>query len=184
MKDLNELVGKLSMVVQEEDKGSAFKKTIREIADFYKENLQLLDEEIAIFLTNDEKTILSFAYPEYLVDAGMIPIGSSEATAASIFRRGIGVIENNFQQQRHLSIFEIIRTPDGKLKPLWKMMGTLIAAEGEKIGVVEISRRGENQLEAGEDFSEEDLQFLMATITKFAPYIKMVLPENFRGRIT
>jgi len=184
MKDLNELVGKLSMLVQEEDKESAFKKTIQEIADFYKENLKLLDEEIAIFLTNNEKTILSFAYPRYLIDAGMIPVGSTEATAASIYRRGIGVIENNFQQQKHLSIFEIIRTPDGKLKPLWKMMGTLIAAEGEKIGVVEISRRGENQLESGEDFSEEDLQFLMATVTKFAPYIKMVMPENFRGRVT
>lgn len=184
MKDLNELIGKLGMIVQEEDKDAAFAKLIQETADFYKETMHLLDEEIAIFLTNDEKTILSFAYPQYLIDAGMIPIGSTEATAASIYRRGIGVIENNFQQQKHLSIFEIIRTPDGKLKPLWKMMGTLIAAEGEKIGVVEISRRGENQLESGADFTEEDLQFLMATITKIAPYIKMVLPSNFRGKVT
>lgn len=184
MKDLNDLIGKLSIIVQEEDKETAFKNTIQEIADFYKENLGLLDEEVAIFLTNDEKTILSFAYPRYLVDAGMIPVGSTEAAAASIYRRGIGVIENNFQQQKHLSIFEIIRTPDNKIKPLWKMMGTLIAAEGEKIGVIEISRRSENQLEAGEDFTEEDLQFLMATVTKLAPYIKIVLPANFRGKVT
>jgi hypothetical protein len=184
MKDLNELIGKLGMIVQEEDKESAFAKLIKEIADFFKATLGLLDEEIAIFLTNDEKTILSFAYPKYLVDAGMIPVGSTEATAASIYRRGIGVIENNFQQQKHLSIFEIIRTPDGKMKPLWKMMGTLVAAEGDKIGVIEISRRGENHLESGADFTEEDLQFLMATITKLAPYIKMVLPSNFRGKVT
>lgn len=184
MKDLNELIGKLSMVVQEGDREAAFKETIEEIANFYKENFGLLDEEVAIFLTNDEKTILSFAYPKYLVDAGMIPVGSTEAAAASIYRRGIGVIENNFQQQKHLSIFEIIRTPDDKIKPLWKMMGTLIAAEGEKIGVIEISRRAENQLEAGEDFTEDNLQFLMATITKLAPYIKIVMPPNFRGKVT
>lgn len=183
MTELNELLGKLSMEVQNEDKKAAFLNTIKLIAGFYKEHLRLEDEEVAIFLTNDEKTILSFAYPEYLVDAGMIPVGSTEATAASIFRRGIGIIENNFQQQRHLSIFEIIRTPDDKIKPLWKMMGTLIAAEGEKIGVIEISRRGESAMQAGDDFGESDLQFLMSTIIKIAPYIKMVLPPDFRGKI-
>ncbi|MCI0470900.1 MAG: hypothetical protein L0Y73_04520 [Candidatus Aminicenantes bacterium] len=184
MKDLNELIGKLSMIVQDDNRDGAFRDTIQEIANFYMENFGLQDEEVAIFLTNNEKTILSFAYPGYLVDAGMIPVGSTEATAASIYRRGIGVIENNFQQQKHLSIFEIIRTPDNKIKPLWKMMGTLIAAEGEKIGVIEISRRAESNAEAGDDFSEEDLQFLMATITKLAPYIRIVLPPNFRGRVT
>ncbi len=184
MKDLNELLGKLSMIVQDEDREAAFKNTITEVAQFYQENLILAPEEVAILLTNDEKSILSFAYPKYLVDAGMIPVGSTEATAASIFRRGIGVIENNFQQQKHLSIFEIIRTPDDKLKPLWKMMGILVAAEGEKIGVIELSRRAESPGEAGDDFTESDLQFLMNSITKIAPYIKIVMPPNFRGKVT
>ncbi|HLP48064.1 MAG TPA: hypothetical protein VK469_19125, partial [Candidatus Kapabacteria bacterium] len=90
----------------------------------------------------------------------------------------------NLQQQKHLSIFEIIRTPDEEIKPIWKMMGTLIAVDKEKLGVIEITRRATKQENAGEDFMESDLMFLENTIKKLAPYIKKVMPTNFRGKIT
>ncbi len=184
MKDLNELIGALAIEVAKEDKEEAFKNVIRKIEAFYTENFFLNEFEVAIFLTNDEKTVLSFACPEYLVNSGMIPVSSTEAYGATIYRTGRGVIENGLQQQKHLHIFEIIRTPDDTIKPVWKMIGALIAVEEEKVGVIEISRRGLNQGEAGEDFTESDLRFLENTIMKLAPYIKRVLPGNFRGKIT
>ncbi|MCU0287731.1 MAG: hypothetical protein MUF15_15230 [Acidobacteria bacterium] len=183
MKDLNELIGTLAVEIAKENKDEAFKKVIHAIEVFYTENFFLDKYEVSIFLANDEKTVLSFACPEYLVNSGMIPVSSTEAFTSSIFRRGNSIIENNFQQQKHLSIFEIIRTPDDELKPMWKMMGTLIAVDKEKLGVIEISRRASKQENAGEDFMESDVMFLENTIRKLAPYLKRVMPANFRGKI-
>lgn len=184
MKDLSELIGALAIEAAKENKDEAFKKVIQAIDLFYTENFFLDKYEVAIFLANKEKTVLSFASPEYLINSGMIPVSSTEAYMASIFRSGRGLIENNLQQQKHLSVFEIIRTPEGEIRPIWKMIGALIAVETDKIGVIEISRRAKKQEDAGEDFMESDLMFLENTMKKLAPYLKRVLPADFRGKVT
>jgi hypothetical protein len=184
MKDLSELIGTLAVEVAKEDKEKAFKNIILEIETFFTESFHLNDWEVAIFLVNKDKTVLSFACPAYLVNSGMIPVTSTEAFSATIFRSGLGLLENNIQLHKHLSLFEIIRTPDNEIKPVWKMMGALMKVEDEKIGVIEISRRAVNQADAGEDFTERELQFLENTAAKLATFIKKVLPKNFRGKIT
>jgi len=172
------------MEIEQGEEEARFKNVIKNIEEFYTTNLFLNEHEVAIFLPNKERTVLSFACPDYLIDSGMIPINSTEAVTATIFRTGRSIIENNFQQTKHLSIFEIIRTPDKKVIPIWKMMATSIAVGDEKIGVIEISRRSPHPEDAGEDFTERDLMFLQTTIQKIAPYLRAVLPENFRGKIT
>lgn len=184
MRDINELIAKLRIEISKEDKEEVFKTVIQEIEAFYTENYFLNQYEVGIFLTNDEKTVLSFACPEYLINSGMIPVSSTEAFTASIYRTGRGVIENSLSQQKHLSIFEVIRTPEGKILPIYKMIGALINIEDDKLGVIEISRRSSDPSDQGEDFNERDLQFLEKTVKILAPYIKRVLPDNFRGRIT
>jgi hypothetical protein len=184
MRDINELIAKLKIELSKADAENALSIALKEIEQYYTDNLFLNPYEVAISLTNKEKTVLSFACPDYLVNSGMIPVSSTEAFMASIFRSGRGIIENNLQQQKHLGIFEIIRTPEGKIMPLWKMMGALIAIEQDKLGVIEISRRAISQDDAGEDFTPADLQFLEKTIKILAPFIKKVMPENFRGKIT
>jgi hypothetical protein len=141
MKDINELIAKLKIEISKGDRDSAFSAVIDEIEKFYKENFFLGEYEVAIFLTNQEKTVLSFACPKYLTNSGMIPVSSTDAIISSIFRTGRGIVENNLQQQKHLSIFEIIRTPEGEIRPIWKMIAALITVEEDKIGVIEISRR-------------------------------------------
>jgi hypothetical protein len=184
MKDINELIAKLKIELSKGDREAAFPAVIQGIEQFYKENFFLSEHEVAIFLTNQEKTVLSFACPKYLVNSGMIPVSSTDAITSSIFRTGRGILENNLQQQKHLSIFEIIRTPEGEMKPIWKMIGALIAVEDDKIGVIEISRRANKPEDADEDFSENDLLFLQKTIKILAPFIKKVTPKNFRSNIT
>lgn len=185
MRDINELIAKLrTEIANAKDRLEVFKTVIREIEAFYTENFFLNQYEVAIFLVNDERTVLSFACPEYLLDSGMIPISSTEAFTASIYRTGRPIIENSLHQAKHLSIFEVIRTPEGKILPIYKMMGAVIQVEEERIGVVEISRRSEDPSDQGEDFDEKDLQFLEKTIKILGPYLKRVLPDNFRGKIT
>ena len=187
MKDINELIARLKIEITQatpETQEAAFWKVIEGVESFYKENFFLEDYEVAIFLTNDEKTVMSFACPKYLVNSGMIPVSSTEALTSTIYRTGRGIIDNNLPQQKHLSIFEIIRTPEGHIKPIWKMIAALMTVEDDKIGVIEISRRGAKSEDVGEDFSESDLLFLQKTIKILAPYIKKVMPKNFRGKVT
>jgi hypothetical protein len=184
MKDINELIAKLKMEIAKNDQETLFSVVMHEIEQFYIDNLGLNPYEVAIFLANKEKTILSFACPEYLVNSGMIPISSTEAQTSTIFRSGRTIIDNKFQQQRHMGIFEIIRTPEGSYLPLFKMMGTSIIFEEEILGVIEISRRAKTEDDAGEDFTPNNAVFLEKTIKILAPFIKKIMPENFRGKIT
>lgn len=184
MKEFNLLMEKLKNDIQKGPSEENLKKVINRIAEFYIEKLQLNSDEVAILLANHEKTILSFAFPDYLINSGIIPTSSTDAIAAHIFRTGRSVMENNFQQQKHLFIFEMIKTPDNKIKPIWKVMGTIIATKEEKIGVIQTSRRGTDIGEVGSDFTLKHLDFLEKTASELSPMIKMVLPKNFKVKLT
>ena len=184
MKEFNLLMEKLKNDIQKGPSEENLKKVINRIAEFYIEKLQLNSDEVTIFLANDEKTILSFVYPDYLINSGIIPTSSTDAIAAHIFRTGRSVMENNFQQQKHLFIFEMIKTPDNKIKPIWKVMGTIISTKEEKIGVIQTSRRGTDIGEVGNDFNLQQLDFLEKTASELSPMIKMVLPKNFKAKLT
>jgi hypothetical protein len=64
------------------------------------------------------------------------------------------------------------------------MIGAAIEVDKDRIGVIEITRRSVSFEDAGDDFSDKDLLFLEKTIKILAPFIKKVMPENFRGKIT
>jgi len=184
MKDLNLLIVSLNEITKNGLSEDAFNKTISEISKFYVENLNLNEDEVAILLTDKDKEVLSFAAPQYLVNSGLIPINSSDAFASIVYRLNKQAIDNNFNQQKHLNLFEFIKTPENKIKHIWKMLATTITAENDKLGVIELSRKGETIIEAGEDFTQNDLDFVVNSIEKLAPFIKKVMPENFRGKLT
>jgi hypothetical protein len=183
MKDLGQLIEKLNVFATEGYSASAFKAVLTFVAKFYIDNLELEKDEVAILLADKDKMVLSFALPEYLVDSGMIPISAPDAFASQVFQLGRGVTENNFNQQKHLHLFELIKTPDEKIKAIWKLMGTVLKADGEKFGVIEISRKGEAVFQTGQDFSPENLVFLERTIAKIAPFIRKVMPPDFKGKL-
>ena len=160
MKDIFLLTENLKHEISTNSKENAFKIVIKEITKFYMENLVLDDDEVAILLVDKDKTVLSFCQPQYLVNSGMIPISSNEAIASEVYRHSKDYIENNFQQQRHLNIFETIKTPENEVKPIWKMIACVLEADDEKIGVIEISRRAVQKNMSGPDFTQEDLTLL------------------------
>ena len=182
MRDVDELILKLKIELGKAETDKKFSVAIDAIADFYMSTFGISRNEVALLLVNKQGTVLSFAHPPYLVNAGMIPVNLSEAIASRIFRSGKGFIDNNLQHQRHLFIFESIKTPEQKIMPIWKMIAARISQGDENIGVIELSKRSVNYVEAGEDFSVSDLQFLEESIKKVAPVIRQVMPEDFRGR--
>jgi hypothetical protein len=183
MKELETLLEKLRFFGTEGYSENAFKTELTFVAKFYIDNFELETDEVAILLTDKDKMVLSFAFPEYLVDCGMIPISSPDAFASQIFQLGRGAIENNFNQQKHLHLFEMIRSPDEKIGTIWKLMATVLKADNDKFGVIEISRKGETISQTGQDFSVENLLFLERTIGRIAPHLRKVMPPDFKGKL-
>ena len=184
MKDINLLIEKLKMNTASGHSETVFKTTLNDIARFYCDNFELQADEVAILLSDKDNMVMSFAYPEHLVNAGMIPISSPDAFAARVFKLNRGMIENNFSQMKHLHLFEYIKGPSDKLRRIWKMMSAILRAGEMKFGIIELSRKGDNPGAAGEDFQPEDLEFLQASIAEIAPYLRKVLPDDFRGQLS
>lgn len=184
MKDINLLIEKFKMNTAAGHSETAFKTTINDIAKFYCDNFELDGDEVAILLSDKDNMVMSFAYPEHLVNAGMIPVSSPDAFAARVYKMNRGMIENNFNQMKHLHLFEFIKGPGEKVRRIWKMMSTVIRAGDLKFGIIELSRKGERADEAGEDFMPENLEFLETSITEIAPYLCKVLPGDFRGKLS
>ncbi|MBN2399189.1 MAG: hypothetical protein JXI33_02480 [Candidatus Aminicenantes bacterium] len=183
MKDINLLIEKLKMVTSAGHSDTAFKSVVDDVVKFYCDNFELQLDEVAILLTDKDNMILSFAAPEHLVNAGMIPISSPDAFAARVFKMNRGMIENNFNQMKHLHLFEYIKGPGEKVRKIWKMMSTILRQGDVKFGVIELSRKGVSLHESGEDFSTENLEFLESSIREFSPYFVKVLPGDFRGKL-
>jgi hypothetical protein len=184
MKELAELIMKMQMICSKDKSSENFTELINYIVDFYVENLRVTRNEVAILLVNEEKTVLSFAAPEYLVNSGLIPVSSTEAVASGVYRQGESLLDNNFASKKHLAIFEIIRTPDQQILTIWKIMIALIADQNEKLGVIEISRRAKNAASAGDSFTSRELSFLEESIKQIAPFINKSMPKNFRGKLS
>jgi hypothetical protein len=183
MKDINLLIEKLKMVTSAGQSDKTLKLVVDDIVKFYCDNFELQIDEVAILLTDKDNMVLSFAAPEHLVNAGMIPISSPDAFAARVFKMNRGMIENNFNQMKHLHLFEYIKGPGDKIRKIWKMMSTILRSGDVKFGIVELSRKGDTAHESGDDFSPENLEFLESSIREFAPYVLKVLPGDFRGKL-
>jgi hypothetical protein len=184
MKDINLLLEKFKLGTSAGHSDIAFKTVINDIAKFYCDNFDLEADEVAILLTDKDNMVMSFAYPEHLVNAGMIPVSSPDAFAARVYKLNKGLIENSFNQMKHLHLFEYIKGPGEKVRRIWKMMSTVMRAGDLKFGVIELSRKGESVDDASEDFTTENMEFLETTIVEFAPFLRKVLPADFRGQLT
>ena len=63
MRDINELIARLKIETNKEDREEAFAGVMEEIQKYYTENLFLNQYEVAIFLTNAE---ISFSCPAFV----------------------------------------------------------------------------------------------------------------------
>jgi hypothetical protein len=184
MKDLFLVFEKIKMTAKDGYSDSGFKSIMADMAQFFQDNFALEKDEIAILLADKDKNVLSFAFPNYLINAGIIPISSPDAIAAQIFKLNRGLIENTFNQLKHLHLFEYIRNDEQKIRPIWKMMGTVLHDNDGAFGVIELSRKAISQREAGEDFTRQDLEFLEKAVARLAPVLRQTMPPEFKVKLT
>ena len=121
-----------------------------------------------------EKGSLRFIFPPELRSAGVLPLSGS-AVAARTASTKTPLLSNNFMRVKHVSLFEAVKLGAGaedrslEQMPIQKIMSVPVtSAEGNVIGVVQISRKGLDSSLAGADFSPEDMKQLEKAVEVIA----------------
>ncbi len=122
---------------------------------------------------------LKFLFPVELQAAGSIPLSGSAVAARTATAKKADVF-NNFARVPHRSIFETIKLRDSDLpQPIQKLMSApVLGPNGDVVGVLQISRKGDTPHKSGPDFTREDLDKLIHVGQIVSPYLtKMYAPE-------
>jgi hypothetical protein len=135
-------------------------------------------DEVALLVLTADQRHLRFAAPRKLTDLGSIPLTKRDSIAVGVFLRGAGEAHNNVPLVRHVAFFESVKLRDRAL-PIQKMVTVPIVDGKEAFGVAQISRKGENQGEAGPDFSPADVRKAEDLFRAVAPFLRATLPEKF-----
>jgi GAF domain len=131
-------------------------------------------DEVAILELHVASKALKFVLPEKLRPVGSIPLTSSAALAARTAREGRSDVVNNFAQSRHASVFEGVPLGRRQGVCIQKLMSAPILRNGEALGVVQISRKGESQQDCGPDFKAADLKALQGLSDLLARFLALV----------
>jgi hypothetical protein len=130
------------------------------------EVLRVRRSEVALLRL--EKGSLHFIFPPELRSAGALPL-TGTAVAARTAATRIPLLSNTFTRVKHVSLFEAVKLgaevdEDDRSReqmPIQKIMSVPVAgAEGDVMGVVQVSRKGLDGMAAGADFTYSDLKQL------------------------
>jgi hypothetical protein len=136
--------------------------------------------EVGLLILKD--AALAFLFPTELHAAGSIPVSCS-AIAARTAQNRTTEIFNNFADVKHHTFFERIRIadePNDSSQVIQKLMSSpVIGADGNVLGVLQISRKGTIPAAAGPDFGAQDLKRLDEVSTELAG----LMPHIVEGKV-
>jgi GAF domain-containing protein len=131
--------------------------SLQTLADKIAKELQVKEDEVAILAVSDRWRHLHFLCPAALKNVGFVPLTSNSALAARTVRDSKAEINNNFSGVRHATVFEGVKAATTRGESIQKIISAPILNEGKVVGVMQVSRKGENSFMAGPDFTGEDL---------------------------
>jgi hypothetical protein len=135
-------------------------------------------DEVAILLLTSDAKHLRFVSPRQFAELGSIPVTKRDSIAVNILAKKVGDAINNVPQVRHVAFFESIKLRDRPV-PIQKMITVPVLHQGESVGVVQVSRKGETPGAAGADFTSADVQKAQNLFESLAPYLLKARPEPF-----
>jgi hypothetical protein len=135
-------------------------------------------DEVAILLLSSDGKHLRFVAPRPFAELGSIPLTKRDSIAVGVFARKAGEVTNNVPMVKHVSFFETIKLRD-KIVPIQKMVTTPIFFKGQAIGIVQVSRKGENSRDAGPDFTATDMKRVQEIFEGVAPYLHAARPPGY-----
>ena len=137
-------------------------------------NLNVKPDEVAILTVSVRRRSLNFLVPEALRNIGSIPLSSTSALAARTARESRPDILNNFSTVRHATVFEGMKADSLSATAIQKIISAPILCEGKVIGVIQISRKAATVVEAGPDFTPDDLGKVLAICKPLGKLIRHV----------
>lgn len=175
MEAVNALVEELRTLISTSDMPAAerFKVAINRIAGFLADAFGVEKAEVAVLWNRGDK--LSFLWPDFLAEAKEVSVNSKLPIAANIFRSGRSFLDNKLLVHEHMVEYEFIKEADGESRRIWKMMGAAIAVDGERLGVLQISRKRSAFAEPGPDFTPADLERLEKLAARLGPLLQAVV---------
>ena len=132
-------------------------------------------DEVAVLVLGERGRALRFFAPEKLRGVGSIPLSTTNSLAARTAREGHAQILNNFAESRHISVFQAIPQGREKGEVIQKIMSVPVEADGNILGVVQVSRKGKTRAAAGADFTPGDLQKLTTLTGALGKLLKLLL---------
>src|SRR6266481_3108840 len=159
------------------EEAGATQISLATVAEKIARNLGVKKDEVAILAVSTRWRHLHFLVPEALKNVGFVPLSSNSALSARTARESRPEIENNFAATRHATVFEGIKTADGSSGTIQKMVSAPILVDGKVIGVIQVSRKGENPHSAGPDFTADDLGKILAFCKPLGKFVHHVAGE-------
>ncbi len=179
---MNDIDARLANMLSKRDPGRDPKEFFLDVADLVArggaEELARRVDEIGILIAGTNGKYLRFVAPRKLCDLGTIPTSKRDSIAVGVFTRKIAEANNNVPLVRHVAFFESVKVSD-KVQPIMKMVTAPIVANGEVIGVAQVSKKGENLTDAGPDFNLADLRKVSDYFNSKAEFLLAARPERF-----
>jgi len=173
---LGELKKWATEIVRQGNNGESIQ--MNRAVELISKNFAVQTHEVAILgLTSDERS-LRFLTPDNLRTVGQIPLSSANALAARTVRERRPELINHFTVVPHASVFEAVPiTEELRGDPIQKIMSSPIMSANRVIGVVQVSRKGKAQADAGPDFTHPQLRELKTISDTLAPCILLCNKE-------
>jgi hypothetical protein len=147
------------------------------LAERIARNLGVKPGEVAILALSTRWRHLHFLVPEELKNVGFIPLTSKSALAARTARESRPEIVNDFAATKHASVFEGVKMAAGPAEAIQKIISAPILHGDRVVGVIQISRKGSDNLSSGPDFSAEDLGNVLALCKPLGKLVRHLTNE-------
>ncbi len=176
MNDVNALIEELRTLITTSDFSAEerFQVAVQRLAGFLAGTFGVEQAEVAILWNRGNS--LSFLWPDFLAEAKELSVKSKLPIAAQIFRSGNSFLDNRLSQREHMVEYEFVKEADGESRRIWKMMAAAITVDGQRLGVVQISRKRSAFSEPGPDFTPGDLELLERLAARLGPSLQAVVP--------
>lgn len=167
-------MSRLKQLEQDAEKGEcSLFRYCSEVASMF----QVRAHEVAVLELRH--SMLHFVHPPELRKTGFIPVISSAQAAKTATSRRAEIF-NNFPSVRHSSVFETIKVNGESSQTIQKLMSApILSPEGNVLGVIQISRKGNTAMEAGPDFDTADLQILRDAANSFGRMSRQILDHSW-----
>jgi len=151
--------------------------SLADIAHRIAKSIGVKPDEVALMGVSTRWRHLHFLVPESLKQVGFIPLSSTSSVAARTARESRPDIINNFASVRHATVFEGVKIAGESSELIQKMVSAPILSGDKVVGVIQVSRKGPDAMNAGPDFDAEDLGRILALCKPLGKLLQYVAGE-------